>query len=196
MTPFFSLSDLEPSFTSLTFCQAHNTHSVRAMRLSPLPFLFALAGVLLTTTNYNGAEGFGHPSATADPSKGDAIEIDPEIEAEVESSHANPEHVVYDFDVHLPDHKKRVLGINLSTDLHVLSFEVTKGSYPWIHTVGGVREGDRVVFIDGKDFTKKDLKQAERALRRAKVLTVRPREGRAASRRLRRRRRRSSSTST
>ena len=125
-------------------------------------------------------DAFGHPSAsTADPSKGDEIEIDPLIEELVESSHSNPDHERYDFDVHLPDHKKRVLGINLSTDLHVLSFEVDRGSYPWIHTVGGVREGDRIVFIDGRDFTKKDLKQAYRALRRAKVLTIRPRENKA-----------------
>ncbi|GMH68019.1 hypothetical protein TrST_g4205 [Triparma strigata] len=140
-----------------------------------------------------GVQGFGHPDLekkkrqknrhlvveTADPSKGDDIEYDPEVEEEVESSHHSSHHAAYDFDVHLPNHKKRVLGMSLSTDLHVLSFEVTKGSYPWIHDVGGVREGDRVVFIDGKDVTSKDLKTVMRALKRAKVLTVRPREGKA-----------------
>ena len=51
------------------------------------------------------------------------------------------------------------------------------GRYPWIHETGGVREGDRIVFIDGKDFTKKDLKVALRSLKRASTLTIRPREG-------------------
>ncbi|GMH51715.1 hypothetical protein TL16_g01069 [Triparma laevis f. inornata] len=133
------------------------------------------------------ALGFGHPDDmkkkkkhipldTASPSKGDAIEYDQTIEEELLTSHHSSHHATYDFDVHLPDHKKRVLGINISTDLHVLSFEVTKGSYPWIHETGGVREGDRIVFVDGKDVTSKDLKTVLRALKRAKVLTIRPRE--------------------
>eukprot|EP00520_Triparma_pacifica_P017898 CAMPEP_0118656502 /NCGR_PEP_ID=MMETSP0785-20121206/13522_1 /TAXON_ID=91992 /ORGANISM="Bolidomonas pacifica, Strain CCMP 1866" /LENGTH=600 /DNA_ID=CAMNT_0006549363 /DNA_START=1 /DNA_END=1800 /DNA_ORIENTATION=- len=83
----------------------------------------------------------------------------------------------FDFEVHLPKEKNRHLGINLDTDLRIQSFEVIHGAYPWIYTTGGVREGDRIVFIDGKDFTRKDFKISLRALKRASTITVRPREG-------------------
>ena len=82
----------------------------------------------------------------------------------------------YDFDVHLGSSRKLKLGIHLSSDLYVLSFEVNHGKLPWIHDEGGVREGDRLVFVDDLDFQKKDLKAALRAIKRAKTLTFRPRE--------------------
>ena len=63
-----------------------------------------------------------------------------------------------EFFLNLPPHKKRILGLNLSEDLTVRSFEKVGGKKPWIEREGGVREGDRIVKIDGVSVAGKGFK--------------------------------------
>ena len=78
----------------------------------------------------------------------------------------------FDFDLHVDVSKGGKLGLQLSSDLIVLSFSPNS----WAYDPGGVRSGDQLVSIDGVACLGLRLQSATKSISKARVLTFRPRE--------------------
>ena len=82
------------------------------------------------------------------------------------------------YDVYLQQdrHNPKPLGCVLSNDLVVLSFETNReGDHPWLFSEAGVREGDRIVAVDGLAVSQ--LSDAKGLIRTSMKLTFKEREG-------------------